>query len=98
MWAESKIGNSGLVMKSLMNEHRTINLFDDAKKVMAPTLLLAGLYDSNGALPATLRLDEEIPNSELRVFLESAHFPDFEETKLFVDTIRGWLRGRDLIE
>ena len=98
LWAESKIGNSGLVMKSLMKEHRKINLFDDAKKVTAPTLLLAGVYDRNGALPATLRLKEEIKDSDIRIFLESAHFPDFEETGSFVETIRGWLKERDLIK
>ena len=92
MWAESRIGNTGEVMKALMKENRRINLYDDASKVTAPALILTGVYDRNGALPASMRIKQEIRGSKIEFFENSAHFPDVEEQELFVNTIRQWLK------
>lgn len=91
MWQESKIGNTGEVMKALMQERRPVNLYDDAHRVTAPVLILTGVYDRNGALPASIRIKEELPQAEIRFFDRSAHFPDVEETTGFVAAIRSWL-------
>ena len=92
MWAESRISNTGEVMKALMQENRAINLYDAASGVAAPALILTGVYDRNGALPASMRIKQEIKGSRIKFFENSAHFPDVEEPELFVNTIRDWLR------
>lgn len=91
MWAESKIGNTGEVMQALLKETRKVNLYDEANRIKAPVLILTGVYDRNGALPASIRIREEIPKSRIKFFENSAHFPDVEETQLFVRTIKEWL-------
>ncbi|HEY0895992.1 MAG TPA: alpha/beta fold hydrolase, partial [Sphingobacteriaceae bacterium] len=90
MWQESGIGNTGEVMKALMKEQRPVNLYDDAHRVKSPVLIVAGVYDRNGALPAAIRIKEEIPRSEIRFFERSAHFPDVEETAEFTRVVKNW--------
>ncbi len=97
LWAEGKIGNTGEVTKALMNEKRAGHIFDDAHRVTVPTLLLTGVADRNGALPSSLRLKEEIPNSTILFFEHSAHFPDFEQQGLFAQRVRSWLVKNQLL-
>ncbi len=90
MWRESGIGNTGEVMKALMMQHRPVNLYEDAHRINSPVLILTGVYDRNGALPAAIRIKEEIAGSQIRFFERSAHFPDVEETAEFVRCVKAW--------
>lgn len=92
MWAESKLQNTGKMMRALLKENRAGNLYDVAGSVSVPTLIIVGVHDRNGALPASLRINKEIENSRLVFFENSAHFPDVEELEKFAGTIRMWLR------
>lgn len=90
MWAESKLGNTGKMMAALLKEKRSENLYDVAGRVRVPTLILLGVYDRNGAFPASLRLKDEIRSSQLVLFENSAHFPDVEQSEKFAEAIRNW--------
>lgn len=91
MWNESKLVNTGKMKNALMQQHRSTYLAEDGPRIPVPVLIMAGLYDKNGALTSSMRLKEEIKQAKFVLFTESAHFPDVEETKKFADEIKAWL-------
>ena len=62
--------------------------------VDVPTLLLVGRHDAMTAVPQSERIAGRLPDAELVVFEESAHFPWLEEPEQFFSTVEGWLDRR----
>jgi proline iminopeptidase len=60
-------------------------------EVQVPVLVVSGRHGRNVPLSHTRRVAEQLLNAELVVFERSAHFPDIEETGLFVETVLGFL-------
>jgi len=60
-------------------------------KITARTLIMVGKHDFICPLSQARLLHEGIPNSELIVFQESAHFPYVEEPDAFFAGVRNWL-------
>lgn len=68
------------------------NVLSRLKEITAPTLVLAGRYDwITPVVECSERLHAGIPNSELVVFEESAHFPHIEEQERFLTVVGDWL-------
>jgi proline iminopeptidase len=66
--------------------------FDVLPKVQAPTLVVTGLFDRNGGVDLNRDAASLIPNSRFRIFEQSAHFPDIEETERYVEEIMEFLK------
>lgn len=91
LWKKSGLTNTGLMAKALELEERRRPLLQRITEITAPTLVLAGFYDRNIGLDVFKDINTQIPNSELVLFHNSAHFPDIEESQKYVDVIRRFL-------
>jgi proline iminopeptidase len=60
-------------------------------KVNAPSLVLTGLFDRNGGVDLNRDVATLLPNSRFHIFLQSAHFPDIEETRAYYDIVTNFL-------
>jgi proline iminopeptidase len=60
-------------------------------EIAAPTLVLTGRYDVYGSPSQAERIAAGIPEAELVVFEESAHYPFVEEPDAFERVVRRWL-------
>jgi proline iminopeptidase len=67
--------------------------FEILPRVYAPTLVLSGLHDRNGGVDLNRDVAQLLPNATFKIFYQSAHFPEMEETKLYIETIREFLEA-----
>ncbi len=86
LWEESKLINTGHMMKALQQNPMTNPLLNRLNKIQHESLILTGIFDRNTGLPISKIIHRELPHSHLVVFTESAHFPDLEETDKFVSS------------
>ncbi|PKR84445.1 alpha/beta fold hydrolase [Heyndrickxia camelliae] len=91
LWEESKLINTGLMMRSLQKHPLPISLMDRLKDIHQRVLIIAGVFDRNTGIPIAKLFLRSLPNSQLVVFDKSAHFPDLEETDKFVHVVREFL-------
>lgn len=63
---------------------------DRLGEIAAPTLITCGRYDELGPTCAE-RLRRGIPNSEMRIFEQSAHLTYLEETELYLQVVREFI-------
>lgn len=56
-----------------------------------PTLVLGGRFDFITPPAAQEDLDAELPNSQLTIFEDSAHFPFITEQDAYLSTVRDWV-------
>jgi proline iminopeptidase len=76
--------------------NREIQIFDVTKKlklISSPTLIMCGKYDVQCPLTYSLEMNELIPDSKLVVFNDSNHYPFLEESELFLNEFRPFLKG-----
>ncbi len=59
-------------------------------EIRVPTLITCGRYDELGP-PCAEILQRGIPNSEMRIFEQSAHLTYLEETELYLQVVRDFL-------
>ena len=77
---------------------RTVRRWDaerisrDAHLISQPTLVLWGDRDREVPLADGLRLNEDIPNSRLKIFEACGHLPHEEYPEEFVEVVTGFLR------
>jgi len=88
LWGESKLINTGLMMKALLKEEKPVPLMDRLHEIEAPTLIMTGLYDRNGGLDLSRDIMAKIPNSKFIIFENSAHFPDIEESEKYAGEVK----------
>jgi proline iminopeptidase len=86
MWKESGLVNTGLMMGVLMKEDRT-PVLQRTSECKIDTLILIGRHDWNVGYDLALDFNKKINNSKLIVYEKSAHFPDIEEPRKFVDNV-----------
>jgi proline iminopeptidase len=77
------------------NMYSRLSYADRLGEVQAPTLVLAGRYDSEAPLPCSEELVQGIPETSLVVFEQSGHSPFVEEATLFAQTVGAFLGERD---
>jgi proline iminopeptidase len=54
-------------------------LIDKIEGIVAPTMVIVGLYDRNTGVEMSRDISERIPNSTLKILYNSAHYPECEE-------------------
>ena len=69
---------------------------DHLQDVRVTVLVVSGRHDRNVPLNHTRWVAERLPQAELVIFERSAHFPDIEETDLFVGTVLRFLETSSL--
>jgi pimeloyl-ACP methyl ester carboxylesterase len=73
---------------------RRASIYDNVRKVKAPTLIVHGGKDRVVPLSASRKLIELRPDWELHVFPELGHVPMMEDPLGFLDVVRRWFAGR----
>jgi proline iminopeptidase len=92
LWAESGLINTGEMAAALAKEPpRSVPLADELAALDVPVLVLIGLWDRNAGVDACRDLATRLPRAQLRVFDESAHFPNVEEPERYVAEIAAFL-------
>jgi proline iminopeptidase len=69
----------------------------DMHKIVEPVLILCGMHDE--LTPAcSMLMHHQLPNSEIKVFKNSAHMPFYEESDPYFTTLLGFLgRHRNVV-
>ena len=90
LWQESKLPSRGRRhFQRVIFETIQGDLLETVVELETPCLIITGIHDKNGGFHLGKDLHQILPNSELKLYKSSAHFPDFEETDKF---------GSDVIE
>ncbi len=74
--------------KSLMPEY---DVRDQLVNIAVPVLIICGRHDWITPVSQSLLMHDKLPNSELVIFENSAHWVYIEEEALFLETIDDWL-------
>ena len=90
MWQESKLKNTGLMAKVYLKNNKS-DLIPTVTGLPTPTLLLSGAHDKNGGFHTGLALKQVLPNSTLKIFENSAHFPDMEQPDRFATEVKNFI-------
>lgn len=93
LWEESRLNNTGFMMKALRNHPMEVPLPLRLEQVENQTLIITGVFDRNTGVPLSKLIHSHLSNSRLVVFEKSAHFPDLEETDKFVETVLTFLEA-----
>lgn len=93
LWEESKLTNTGLMANVIMSHPMENPLLDRLNHIKQQALIITGLYDRNTGVTISKLIHNELINSELVLFKESAHFPDLEEPNRFSDTVLNFLNS-----
>ena len=91
LWKESNLTNTGLMAKVYM-ENAKGDLVEKAAGLQTPCLLICGIYDKNGGFHTGTSLKQVLPNSILKLYENSAHFPDIEETERFAADVKNFIK------
>lgn len=95
LWEESGLINTGEMAADLGKQPpRVVPLVDDLAALHIPVLVLVGFWDRNAGVDACRDLTTRLPHARLRVFDDSAHFPNVEETERYIDEIAAFLAAR----
>ncbi|WP_416730961.1 alpha/beta fold hydrolase [Fictibacillus sp. JL2B1089] len=92
LWENSGLSNTGKMMEALQMNPPCTPLEKRLNQIKHHTLILTGIYDRNTGLKISNIFKQELSNSKLEKFKNSAHFPDLEEEKKFVTTTLDFLR------
>jgi proline iminopeptidase len=95
LWEESGLKNTGQMMKALYKKPPQVPLIYRLNKIKHKTLLITGIHDRNTGLSVSKMVDRELNNSSLKLFSNSAHFPEMEETEKFVRLTLEFLNTKD---
>ncbi|WP_456274121.1 alpha/beta fold hydrolase [Bacillus sp. AK031] len=90
-WEESRLVNTGLMVKALESQPRKIPLVDRLKEIAQECLIITGVHDRNTGIQVANTLRGKLPQCGLILFEQSAHFPDLEETGRFLEEIERFL-------
>ena len=70
----------------------SFNMLDHLGAITVPTLIISGRHDYiTPPGPGGERFHSLMPNSELIIYENSAHYPFIEEEEQFFETMRNWL-------
>ena len=74
--------------RSLMPQY---DVRDQLQKITVPVLIICGRHDWITPVSQSLIMHDKLPNSELVIFENSAHWVYIEEEALFLQTVNDWL-------
>jgi proline iminopeptidase len=90
LWGESKLKNTGLMFAAIQKQKRD-PLLERVGQIQQKTLFLVGLHDRNTGVELSRDLMSKMPNAQIEIFFNSAHFPDIEETEKYAEVVRKFL-------
>ncbi|MCE4956835.1 alpha/beta fold hydrolase [Macrococcoides caseolyticum] len=93
LWGESGLGNDRTFSNQLVKTINSEQLLEKIEFLDNHTLIITGIFDKNTGIATTELIHSKLKNCQVEYFKESAHFPDIEETTLFVKTINHFLGG-----
>ncbi|MGW6279287.1 alpha/beta fold hydrolase [Kribbella sp. NPDC055071] len=92
LWEASGLVNTGELARDLERQPaRVVPLVDESAALDVPVLILIGLWDRNAGVDACRDLATRLPHAQLRVFEDSAHFPNVEEPDRYTAEIASFL-------
>jgi proline iminopeptidase len=92
LWQESGLVNTGQMERALARQPRSSpSLRERLPLVHVPTIVIVGLYDRNSGVDVNRDVATLIPQAELALFAQSAHFPDVDEPDRYATTIKTFL-------
>lgn len=91
LWEESGLGNDGIFYNEIVKSLNSEELLEQITSLNIPTLIITGIFDKNTGISTTELIHSKLKTCQVEYFKESAHFPDIEETTLFVKTINHFL-------
>jgi proline iminopeptidase len=83
------VGNED--MKKQIQKVPFSNLVRRVNEIEVPVLVMTGLYDGNTGIDMARDLYRNLPNAEIEIFLESAHYIQVEEPGRMAKVMRGFL-------
>ena len=86
------IHNGPSLQHSLCNLMPKLDVRDKLAEIDVPVLIIAGRHDWITPPSQSEIMHEKLPNSELVIFEESAHWVYVEEEELFLKTVNDWLQ------
>lgn len=93
LWEESGLVNDGIFYNEIVKSLNSENLLEQITSLDIPALIITGIFDKNTGIATTELIQSKLKKCQVEYFKESAHFPDIEETTLFVKTIKHFLGG-----
>jgi proline iminopeptidase len=88
---DSKMTNTGHMLKVLQNNPPTIPLFERLIEIKHEILIITGVHDRNSGMPISNLIHRQLNNSKFVLFNNSAHFPYMEEPESFMEQINSFL-------
>lgn len=88
---ESKMTNTGLMLKAIQNNPPEVSLIERLKDIKHDILIITGVYDRNSGVAISNLIHRQLVNSNLVLFERSAHFPFMEEPELFIEKVKFFL-------
>lgn len=92
LWEESGLQNTGLMAKALFRSRLPIPLKERVSSLTVPALFLVGKHDRNTGVFMSEQLATRIQNASMKIFENSAHFPDIEETEAYANEVQRFLQ------
>lgn len=89
--AKDIIPNAEAFKHSFLKLLSHLDLREKLSTIDVPVLILAGRHDWITPPSQSEFMHEQLPNSELVIFEESAHWVYIEEEELFLNTVNDWL-------
>ncbi len=90
LWDESNLTNTGLMAKVYFENKRS-DLIEKVSGLKIPTLMICGIYDKNGGLHTGFLLKQVLPINTVKLYENSAHFPDMEEPVRFAGDVKKFI-------
>ena len=92
LWNESNLPNKGSrFLAKTYFETTKMDLIETVTNLKIPTLIICGICDKNGGLHTGLSLKQVLPNSVMKIYENSAHFPDMEESVRFANDVKNFI-------
>ena len=84
LWKESNLPHEGSPhFQEVIFATSKGDLLEVVEELQTRCLIISGIHDRNGGFHYGKDLARILPKSELRLYMNSAHFPDIEESDLF---------------
>lgn len=91
LWDDSGLINTGKMSEQVFNRKRRISLFQELIDIEIPTLIIVGKNDNNVSMTIPRKYHDSMKCSEMIVFENSGHFPDFEESVKYQRVIENFV-------
>lgn len=88
---DSKMTNTGHMLKVLQNNPPIIPLYERLIEIKHEVLIITGVHDRNSGVPISNQIHRQLANSTYVLFHHSAHFPYMEEPERFLEEVDSFL-------